>query len=752
MWTLQSLRDPALKFSLFVGVEYTVGRKDCKILIQNDSSISRQHAVLTVVHPESNVAHPDRKPSVTIKDLSKFGTFIDNIRVCEYQTVSPAPMKILIKFGSVDSEFTLSYEPFILTTSCLDAAKKKKVKSLVHKLGGHVSVDYTAECCMVVMSNLSVTIKVICALVNFGNIVTSDYLVEYVNSITNKKELPDPDAFLPPLAESQIDPNEISFQRKDVRKMLFADKKFFFLTSKQYDKLHVAVEMAGGTAILARNEHSHMLTKPESIVMYSDPNEQSQAQTQNTQDRVNHVISYLCKYGKRAIPEAEFGYAVLYCSIEKYCNPDAKVDANFFPVPSQSLSQKPETLVPQSQSQIHDKTLPLAADVTTNIIDETTTSQLVSTVAVKIEPRSQTIVSRDSSTTKIPEVINGTSKKRQRAESPETSAPLAKLIKSEIKSEDATAPVVNNDLFDFVAMPRSSRRSQIPEKTVETALPNTAENMDTNNTEVIDDFNTIMSGRRRRTLNTKSVSDNGQNRIEVISAAAEQSVSKSNDNASNRNSKQSIKTESDAVEIKETLLADEFDAIPALPRRRTRIRSQDQNNAQRKDDEKSASGKTELPSKSCEPTQPIEIKNETVEMWNLAEAEPTSHGYLSKQHTGNSETPRTAEHDPDPDIRCGCMNVRVVPLVHRPMNTINDDDTEIVARNGHPVRNFKKFKKVLPVPVAVNQSITIQLAPHKDIIKQQEFRNQQDEIERIQSQEQDAEDEALCNMFDTGNP
>lgn len=40
-------------FRLLVGTEYVVGRKNCAFLIQDDQSISRSHAVLTVSRPET---------------------------------------------------------------------------------------------------------------------------------------------------------------------------------------------------------------------------------------------------------------------------------------------------------------------------------------------------------------------------------------------------------------------------------------------------------------------------------------------------------------------------------------------------------------------------------------------------------------------------------------------------------------------------------------------------------------------------
>lgn len=42
-------------YRLLTGVEYVVGRKNCGILIENDQSISRNHAVLTANFSVTNL-------------------------------------------------------------------------------------------------------------------------------------------------------------------------------------------------------------------------------------------------------------------------------------------------------------------------------------------------------------------------------------------------------------------------------------------------------------------------------------------------------------------------------------------------------------------------------------------------------------------------------------------------------------------------------------------------------------------------
>ncbi|EPY78281.1 hypothetical protein CB1_001108003 [Camelus ferus] len=68
-------------YRLLTGVEYIVGRKNCGILIEDDQSISRNHAVLTANFPVTNLSQADEIPILTIKDNSKYGTFVNEEKV-----------------------------------------------------------------------------------------------------------------------------------------------------------------------------------------------------------------------------------------------------------------------------------------------------------------------------------------------------------------------------------------------------------------------------------------------------------------------------------------------------------------------------------------------------------------------------------------------------------------------------------------------------------------------------------------------
>uniref|UniRef100_A0A8V8TL91 Nibrin n=2 Tax=Homo sapiens TaxID=9606 RepID=A0A8V8TL91_HUMAN len=79
MWKLLPAAGPAggEPYRLLTGVEYVVGRKNCAILIENDQSISRNHAVLTANFSVTNLSQTDEIPVLTLKDNSKYGTFVN---------------------------------------------------------------------------------------------------------------------------------------------------------------------------------------------------------------------------------------------------------------------------------------------------------------------------------------------------------------------------------------------------------------------------------------------------------------------------------------------------------------------------------------------------------------------------------------------------------------------------------------------------------------------------------------------------
>lgn len=343
MWLLKPLSELGTTFNLLSNAVYIVGRKDCEILLPSDQAVSRKHAQIKVSHLENNITKPDRTPVAVLTDLSKFGTWLNNVKLNngEEKLLSDGDQ---IMFGSPKSSFMVVYEPLIISTSCLDNPSKKLVRTLVTSLGGHMVNEWRSDCHLLVMNSLSVTIKVISALVSQKHIVTPAYLENVVKKLKEGVAIPDPDLFLPNISETQINPDQVSFKPDVKRATVFQGMKFIFLSAKQFKKMSLTVEMGGGLPILMDDPSSgdlEMLVEPGSVVMQSDPSDASQGFSQQNVDWITQVIKYLKKHKKHLIQDAELGFAVLHCSTEQHCNPDVPFMSQIPQpqIPSQSLTQ-----------------------------------------------------------------------------------------------------------------------------------------------------------------------------------------------------------------------------------------------------------------------------------------------------------------------------------------------------------------------------------------------------------------------------
>ena len=248
MWYLQSIADEDRKFVILPGKDYVLGRRDCDIVIENDPSVSRKHAILKVMHPEANVANVSKPASITLKDISKFGTFVNNEKVKGEKVLESGDE---VRFGTPKSMHRVVYEPFVVTTSCVNGPGKNDVRLLLNQIGGHVSNDWRRDCSFLVMKTLTVTIKVVCALVSQKPIITVDYLRDLLKHLRGEiVEKPNPEKYLPPVTERLVHP-EVSFHPTSERSAVFLGMSFYFLSQKQFQKMSMAVELGGGVPILS---------------------------------------------------------------------------------------------------------------------------------------------------------------------------------------------------------------------------------------------------------------------------------------------------------------------------------------------------------------------------------------------------------------------------------------------------------------------------------------------------------------------
>uniref|UniRef100_A0A8B9QEA1 Nibrin n=1 Tax=Apteryx owenii TaxID=8824 RepID=A0A8B9QEA1_APTOW len=314
----KDIREP---YRLLVGTEYVVGRKNCAILIQDDQSISRSHAVLTVSRPETTLSQSLSVPLLTIKDTSKYGTFVNGSKLSGTSRTLQSGDRV--NFGVFESKFRVEYESLVVCSSCLDIAGKTALNQAIQQLGGLVVNEWTTECTHLVMVSIKVTVKTICALICGRPIIKPEFFVELIKAIQSRQQLLAPENFYPPVDEPSIGTEKLDLSEHHERKKIFSGKTFLFLTAKQHKKLSPAVILGGGEAKLmteGRKETS-LLVAPEVCVVDVGLTNSQIPGSGSMRNWTDSILTVLQSKDLRAIPEAEIGLAVIFMSTERYCNP-----------------------------------------------------------------------------------------------------------------------------------------------------------------------------------------------------------------------------------------------------------------------------------------------------------------------------------------------------------------------------------------------------------------------------------------------
>ena len=89
---------------------------------------------------ETQCANLEARTSIILTDYSRFGTFLNEARIKEFQTLNPNDV---IHFGSL-----------MVITYCVTAANKSQLKKQLCRLGGYLVNDWHNECSFVVMDKL----------------------------------------------------------------------------------------------------------------------------------------------------------------------------------------------------------------------------------------------------------------------------------------------------------------------------------------------------------------------------------------------------------------------------------------------------------------------------------------------------------------------------------------------------------------------------------------------------------------------
>lgn len=252
---------------------YTVGRLSTDLILGDDLSISRTHVRICL-------SSAGRGQSLTVEDLgSKYGTFINN-DIAANKKMKPKTATTLqvgdkIRFGALKNVWKLEELKLATTPSSLLRPEVEELSKLIGPLGGSVLPSWTNECSHLTMDMVSVTVKLLHALLENKPIVCIAYWREFskvAHRIHVSDDWPKPEDFPPDQPA-----NMPSIKWHPERTKLFAGITFVFCNSKHNEMYGPVVERAGGACKdLNSGVRRLFLTKSNVVVIQYVSSTQSQ--------------------------------------------------------------------------------------------------------------------------------------------------------------------------------------------------------------------------------------------------------------------------------------------------------------------------------------------------------------------------------------------------------------------------------------------------------------------------------------------
>ncbi|XP_021709622.1 nibrin-like isoform X1 [Aedes aegypti] len=341
MWFLKNVQNGTIYYVKPNIAKHTVSRSHGELIIQGDPSISRNHAFL----------YPDATTLKVVDAGSRYGTFVNDAIESERDQIAkntPSELSVgdRLRFGKCLSVWTVGREDFDCITSTI--AVDGRLKHALELLGGKVRDAFVeGSTRYLIMKSITTTPKLLMCLISQVPVVKPEYFEECVKAVDRGSPLPNVDDFIPEFVEAYVRSEGMSFGKVPERKALFKGKTFVFIKPKHMSQYEGIVKLAGGSCICAQKRKiaKAFFTGPDVIVMQAGMDSQMSQTSSQAVDGLTQIVS---KAGRRLIPDAEIGLAILHCSLEKYCNPLYKF-SNVLDLETIPFAEGGETLAKNSE-------------------------------------------------------------------------------------------------------------------------------------------------------------------------------------------------------------------------------------------------------------------------------------------------------------------------------------------------------------------------------------------------------------------
>ena len=319
------------KWGLAPGLVYKIGRGEKEdIKCKGDASVSKSHATISVISKSSQ-----SRPEVVLEDVgSKYGTHLNDGILAESQRLATnkgesralkKPRMLSsgdrVRFGVAYSIFRLMWIELEVTGSMLrDREERNRLGGWLEAVGSKLQDNMTDRTSHLVMSNISLSIKVVNCLAKGVPIVTSEFFEALLTCIKSRQELPSEENFVPPVStnssETLLRDPSISFQVNHERAKLFSGKRIIFVDKKQFQQNSTSCQLAGAQVIMwTADMDTGSITRDDVVIKPSSV---------SYKEIWASVSSRLASLSVASCPHTDLYLAIVHCSTEHYCNPARK--------------------------------------------------------------------------------------------------------------------------------------------------------------------------------------------------------------------------------------------------------------------------------------------------------------------------------------------------------------------------------------------------------------------------------------------
>ncbi|KAL5230321.1 hypothetical protein ABZP36_029097 [Zizania latifolia] len=244
----------AQKCYIFAAGTYKVGRKDCDVIVQTDTSISRVHAEIAVekmVAWDPHSGAPASPSYVRVVDRSKYGTFVNKVKGTQGSRLHKDEDVMLtdgdtVTFGTGSATFRLSFVSIVVFFHGRKSARiSPSLQAVMASIGAYATRKWSNECTHVLADeSCSLTPELVDAVLVKQQIVLGDWFKVMAEKSIHT-EIPSCTQYIPKMT---LDGMEIKMVETKLTENCLTGYTFILGSLEKYkfgDKLHALLESTG---------------------------------------------------------------------------------------------------------------------------------------------------------------------------------------------------------------------------------------------------------------------------------------------------------------------------------------------------------------------------------------------------------------------------------------------------------------------------------------------------------------------------